>query len=208
MFLSDFVSLLVSRYRSAQVIPTHSSCLSSFIPCMVSLLSSFFIPDVTSSLSSFFIPSMASSLSYFFMCSLILSLSSSFMPGIASSLSSSFISSMACSIHSRLPSYAAVFRPVQYSLQHVRWSSVLPSSTVFAVVFHSVRCSMCGILPFCPRRHTCLCSVLTAAARYTRQSSVLPGVAYAAVFYSVWCGPVYMVAFHSVRHGLGCAVVL
>jgi len=138
----------MSQCHLAQVIPTHSSCSSSFMPSVASLLSSFF------------------------------------MPGVASSLSFSFMPGVACGMRGRLPSCAAVFRPVRYGLRYVRRSSVLPGAAC-AVVFHSARQGMRSILPFCPGRHA-------------RRSSVLPGAAYAEVFRSVWRGLVCAAVFRSV----------
>jgi len=147
----------MSRCHLVQVIPTHSSCSSSFIPSVASLLSSFF------------------------------------MPGVASSLSSSFMPGVACIMRGRLYSCAAVFRSVQCGLRYVRRSSVLPG-VACAAVFHSTRHGMRGILPFCPGRHT-------------RRSSIPSGAAYAEIFHSVWRGPVCAAVFRSVWRGPVCAAV-
>jgi len=47
LFLSDLGSLLVFRCHLAQVIATHSSCSSSFMPGVALWLLSFFMPGVT-----------------------------------------------------------------------------------------------------------------------------------------------------------------
>jgi len=96
------------------------------------------------------------------------SCSSFFMPRMASSLLSSFLPSVACDIRSRLPSCAAVFRPVQCGLRYVRRTSVLHGA-VCAAFFLSARGGMRGGLPFRLVRHTRRCSVLSGAARYARR---------------------------------------
>ena len=124
---------------------------------------------------------------------MVLWLSSFFMPSVASSLSSSFLPGLAWGMHSRLPSCAAVFRPVRCGLRYVRRSSILPSAEC-AAVFRSAWRGIRSVLPFHPGRHA-------------RRSSVPSGAAYAEVFRSVWRSPVCVVVFRSVWHSPVCMVV-
>jgi len=96
-------------------------------------------------------------------------------------------------MHGRVPSCAAVFRPVRCGLRYVRRSSVLPGAA-WAAVFHSARHGMGGVLPFRPGQHG-------------RRSSVPPSAAYAQVFHSVWRGPVCAAVFRSVWRGPVCTAV-
>ena len=64
----------------------------------------------------------------------------------------------------------------------------MPGSAL-APFFHSPQHGMRGVLPFRPGWHA-------------RRSHVPPSAAYAAVFRSVWCGPVCAAVFGSARHDI------
>ena len=212
----------------AQVIPTHSSCSSSFMPVMASWLSSLFIPGVASLLSSFLLPGVVCG-----MHGRVPSYTAVFRPvryGLWYVWWSSVLPGVPC---------VAVFRSARHGMHgvvpfrpgwHARWSSV-PPGMAYAEVFRSVWRGLVCTAVFCSLWHGPVCTAVFRSARrgigvpfclarpgvrggppfcpawHTWRSSVLLGAECAVFFHSARDGMRGGLPFRRVRHTRRCSVL-
>jgi len=206
----------VSQYRLAQVIPTHSSCSSSFMPSVASSLSSSFLPGVACGMHGR-LPSYTSVFRPV-QCGLQYVRWSSVQPGAA------------C---------AVVFRSAQHGLRSVLpfrlgrhvWRSSDPPGAAYVEVFRPVwRGPVCATV-FCSVWRGAVCAVVFCSARRgigvplclvwpgvrggppfcpaqnARCSSILLGVACVALFRSARGRMRGGLPFHPVGHTRWCSVL-